>query len=104
MNTYYTYKSHQYRCDKCGWVGLGEELTPGDVYDGGFEVSCPKCGEFFELVLFPTVEEVLEFGNEEDKKQAREHMKFMDQVKAESLKSPDPLPDIEGDRLIFNIE
>ncbi|MGB3344537.1 MAG: hypothetical protein WBA61_11535 [Aequorivita sp.] len=104
MNNIYTYKTHEYRCDKCGWIGLGEELEQGELFQDGFEVNCPKCGELFELVVFPTMAEVLEFGSEEEKKEAREQMEFRDQWEALSLESADQLPEIEGDDLIFNIE
>ncbi|HLW33910.1 MAG TPA: hypothetical protein VKX40_16740 [Aequorivita sp.] len=78
MNNIYTYKTHEYRCDKCGWIGFGEELERSDFFQDGFEVNCPKCGELFELVKFPTIAEVLIYGSEEEKKEARKQMGLED--------------------------
>ena len=104
MNNVYTYKKHQYHCDNCDWNGKGEVLKQGDLYEEGFEVNCPECKELLELVVFPTIAEVLEFGSEEEKKQAREQMGFWEQWEELSLKSTDELPKIEGDDLIFKVE
>lgn len=104
MNNVYTYKEHQYTCDNCGWSGKGEVLKQGDLYEEGFEVNCPECKELLELVVFPTIEEVLKFGTGEEKKQAREEMEFWEQWQAMSLKSADELPEIAGDDLVFEVE
>ena len=32
-------------CDHCHWEGPGKELSVGDIYDAGYEIHCPKCGE-----------------------------------------------------------
>lgn len=45
LKNFYTYTKFEYRCDKCGWLGFGEEMERGDSYGNGFEVGCPKCGE-----------------------------------------------------------
>ena len=104
MNNVYTYKNHQYNCENCDWSGKGEVLKQGDLFEDGFEVNCPNCKYLLELVLFPTLSEVLQFGTEEEKNDARKQMSFWEQWEALSLKSADQLPEIEGDNLIFTIE
>ena len=104
MNTIYTYKSHNYQCKNCNWTGKGEVLEQGDLYEDGFEVNCPACGKLLELVVFPTFDEVLKYGTEEEKKEVKKQMKFWEQWEEFSLKSIDQLPEIEGDNLIFEIE
>src|SRR5690554_3205623 len=102
MNNVYTYKTHEYRCDKCGWIGFGEELKQGEVFQEGFEVNCPKCDELFELVVFPTLSEILQFGTEKEKQEARKQMSWGEQWEALSLKSAEQLPELDGNNLVFN--
>ncbi len=101
MNNIYNYKSHQYQCKNCDWTGKGEVLEQGDLYEDGFEVNCPECGNLLEFVVLPTFDEVLKYGTEEEKKEVREQMEFWEKWEALSLKSANELPEIEGENLIF---
>ncbi|MCH8547001.1 MAG: hypothetical protein LAT54_09735 [Cryomorphaceae bacterium] len=93
---YYTYKSTEFRCEKCGWTGLGEEATQGEMFNELFEIHCRTCDEAIAAIPYPTFEEVLEHGSEEDKVQVRKAMALEKKVKASQAKSSKNLIDIEG--------
>lgn len=38
-----------WRCEHCGWRGIGSELGAGVMYSEVIEMDCPKC---FEPILF----------------------------------------------------
>lgn len=104
MKNIYTYKGNNYYCDKCGWQGLGEELEQGELFKELVEMKCPKCKKLLETVALPTFDEVLQFGNEKEKKEVKKQMDFWEKWKALSLKSIGQLPEIEDDNSIFKIE
>ncbi|MCC5915853.1 MAG: hypothetical protein JJU02_00860 [Cryomorphaceae bacterium] len=93
---YYTYKDTEIICTKCGWLGFGQEATQGDLFEELFEINCPQCLESIAHISFPTFEEVLEHGSEEDKAQVRKAMALEKKVKASQTKSSKKLIDIEG--------
>ena len=41
-------KNQEYRCDKCGWIGINEELVQDDCFRDSDDVNCPKCNELFK--------------------------------------------------------
>jgi hypothetical protein len=53
IHDYYSYKKESYICRHCGWTGSGSEVDPGEMFNDGFELDCPKCHERFPgLILF----------------------------------------------------
>lgn len=48
---YYTYKSQDFTCSKCGWQGKGIELENGEFSEAHLlcDLECPKC---YHLVAF----------------------------------------------------
>jgi len=99
---YYSYKKQILTCKKCKWEGLGGQTSMGDYFSWDFfEINCPKCGELIGTVDFPTIDEVLKFGTEEDKKDARKRQSFLARVEASELKNCEQLPEIESDEIII---
>jgi hypothetical protein len=37
-------------CGKCGWTGLGSEMSTAEACDDGCEKECPACGERWGFV------------------------------------------------------
>ena len=69
-HNYYSYKTIEFSCGKCGWVGFGEKVKIGELIESGFFINCPECIEKISgFILFPTLKEVMENGSEEDKLQ-----------------------------------
>jgi len=95
MTGYYKYKTETYECDKCLWKGQGERLTMGDAFNELFEIHCPNCGNKLGYILYPTFDEVLEFGSEDEKKQVRERIAYADKLEKSELKSVSQLPEID---------
>lgn len=101
-DNYYTYKSENFVCKHCGWTGLGKEVILGEMFHFGFEVDCPKCYErFTELILFPTIEETLKKGPEEDKLVARAMKLTSEKWRASLLKNVNQLPDLNFNFMAF---
>jgi len=115
MSKYYTYKQHEYVCEKCAWKGSGAETGGGYLEDGpAFDIVCKECGSRLDLISYPTFEETLEFGNEEEIAKAvqwREQCKEIDEkvrlhmkrVWETELKSADQLPDIDADEIVITL-
>jgi uncharacterized protein (DUF169 family) len=102
-STYYTYKKEEFICKECKWKGLGENTDQGELFNELFEIYCPSCHEVVGIIPYPTIEEVLEFGDEEEKEEARLAIDFHKKIEAAELKSIKQLPEINGDQLIFEI-
>jgi hypothetical protein len=104
MSKYYSYKKETFTCNHCGWKGLGSDVTSGEMYDGFFEIHCPKCDKILsELVSFPTHEEVLKYGSEEDKARVKKRMAFEEKMEKSELKDISQLPDLSGNSLTFEL-
>ena len=104
MSHYYQYKNQSYRCGKCGWEGLGEQTEDG--FDSGsdwFSIACPQCDNILDVITYPTIKEILEYGSEEEKAHASKQQQFIDRVMKSRLKSTDQLPDIEADRITISL-
>jgi len=95
---YYNLKNTNCTCRQCNWTGLGSELEPGEMYlnDCFSECLCPKCGYLIGTVLFPTFEEVMEKGSEEEKSRVKERIEFEEKLKASKLKDTSQLPDMDS--------
>jgi hypothetical protein len=101
-NDYYSYKTAKYECDNCGWKGLGEDLEQGDMYDYGVEIHCPECKERIPgLIVFPTAEEMMEKGTEEDKIIASYNINFRKKWEESKLKDVSQLPDLHDNFIAF---
>jgi hypothetical protein len=55
---YDEFKAAEITCRKCGWKGTGAEMKVGEVYEGGGigEYHCPKCGEYWGAVQWPSIQ------------------------------------------------
>ena len=103
MSQYYQYKNQSYRCNKCGWEGLGSEADENDEINSFLALCCPKCYKNIDCISYPTIEESLEYGSDEEKAHAHKKQEFIDHVMAYRLKSSDQLPDIETDKIIISL-
>ncbi len=97
MRSYYTYQKEIFKCIKCGWSGFGEEVTQGGLFEDGFEVNCPQCHHLFELIPFPTFDEVMQYGSEEEKLEVQKQISQGDKIEKSQLKSISQLPEINKD-------
>jgi hypothetical protein len=104
VNYYQNWKETIYTCKVCGWQGAGEQCRQGEMYKDLFEICCPSCGKEIETVMYPTIEESRQNWSkvsETDKKIVELIELRQKNFAASKLKSPDQLPDVEGDDLIF---
>jgi hypothetical protein len=105
MTRYYEdWKDETQTCRACGWQGPGRDLTPGETLADLFEACCPKCGEKVLTVSYPTIRES---RRQWDKVAPADRIavelaeqRARDFARRE-LRSPDQLPDLEGDDLIL---
>lgn len=103
---YYGFYSWRRFACPCGWRGWFGQLSQ-EMHETLFDASCPKCGTMLAIVSFPTWGDVwraFRRGNEEasrDLKDFAEREAFLRRYEARELKSPDQLPEVEGDSLEF---
>lgn len=93
---YYRYKERGARCPKCQWKGMGKELITGDCFDTLFELECPNCDEVVGIVPFPTFDDVLNYGTDEEKAQARRSINHIAKIEKTQINSESQLASIEG--------
>ncbi len=101
---YGTWKEDTYVCGKCEWAGTGEECTQGEMFKDLFEIECPSCKERVDVVLYPTIEDSRanwDKVSEEDKIMIQAREQFLNEAETRCLESPEQLPEIKGDVLIF---
>jgi hypothetical protein len=55
---YYDWRASAVTCPTCGWQGTGQDLALSEMFEGGAEYACPKCGHEFGFQAFPTADEV----------------------------------------------
>lgn len=101
MSQYYKYKIQSYTCIQCSWIGIGEQTVYGDDFNNSFEVNCPECDNLLDIIIFPTLDDMLRFGTEDDKQQAKVRQEFLNNVWDKELKSPAQLPDIDEKEIII---
>jgi hypothetical protein len=101
--TWYEYdEAEQLACPRCGWSGAAE-LGARHYFNELFDVSCPHCGEKLLIVSFPTLDETKQEaakGNPRaiaDLPQAQRIEAFRNKFEARKLRSPDQLPEVDGD-------
>jgi len=98
------YKELNFSCKKCDWSGTGEQAKEGMDSNSGFPLLCPKCDEYIEWIsIMVSLDELLKYGTEQDKADARRRQDFLNRVWASELKSPDQLPDIDVDEIIITL-
>src|SRR5688500_10385759 len=103
-DNFYSYQNESYSCKHCGWTGIGKDVAQGEMFDDGFEVNCPNCHERFPgLILFPTIEETLVKGSDEDKITANAIKTFRQKWLSSLLKDINQLPDLNGNVIIFEL-
>lgn len=96
---YYQYRKQNHSCVKCGWVGSGENLEIGEVFDTLYEVECPHCHTYLGCVPNPTIEEARKHWSElpDHEKHQLEMLEAMcNEFDRQCLKSADQLPDIQS--------
>ena len=101
---YGTWEEDIYVCDKCGWKGTGEKCIQGETFKDLFEINCPSCNERIDVVLYPTIEESRanwDKVSEEDKRMVEAREQFLKEAEVRCLESPEQLPEVEGEVLIF---
>lgn len=93
-------------CPECGWSGAAREASV-EYYEELFDVSCPRCDRMILIVSYPTPAETKEAAALGDS-HAQEEMQFVDAreqflrgFEERKLRTPDQLPDLDGDRLEF---
>ena len=103
---YYAFDRHgNVTCPHCGAQANVDDWI--ENYDELFDVTCGKCGVMLYIVSYPTFEEVREWAERGhpaaiadlpglDKREA-----FLARATASQPKSPDELPELEGDQLAF---
>lgn len=98
------WKKYTYECSRCGWSGIGEDAKQLRACVNLFYLHCPRCN--FELagVSYPrTPENLPKRIKPENEYQAliQTREQFLRALQGQWLGSPEQLPDIEGDHLIF---
>ena len=101
MSSYFNYKNQQYHCDNCGWCGLGCQTDENDDIKIFIALCCPECYKNLDCISFPTLEETLEHGTEEDKAYVLKRQDFLTRVQALRANIFEKLPDIEADEVII---
>jgi hypothetical protein len=104
---YYDYdEPEMIECPQCRWVGSGAEGS-GEYYRELFDVSCPRCDKMLLIISYPTIEETkaaAAAGNPralEAMHGVERREKFLRLFEARKLRSPEQLPDLEGESLEF---
>ena len=103
MSQYYNHKKQDYFCQKCGWAGTGEQTEEIEIHSDWMEIGCPKCYNLIGALSFPTIDEILKYGTDEEKAQARKKRQFIDRVMDLRLKCQEQLPEIESDEIIITL-
>jgi hypothetical protein len=105
MPEYYgTWREDIYNCDKCCWKGTGNNCEQGEMFKDLFEICCPSCHEVLTVVNYPTIEESRSSWDkvsDADKPMIMAREKFIKNSESRCLESPNQLPDIPEDNLIF---
>ena len=101
-----TWRTATFECPQCGFSGGIKELN-WELRDETADYSCPTCDFLMVVVWFPTPDDIRAAAAQGDP----EGLKMLADLDAresraerwerDSLKSPDELPDLEGDRLKF---
>ncbi|MDO8527153.1 MAG: hypothetical protein Q7T03_05635 [Deltaproteobacteria bacterium] len=92
-----------YRCT-CGWTGLGKECPTGETFAQLYEIDCPQCHEHVDVIEYPTFAECRDNWDkvsEIDKRVVEIGERQQALYKEHSLKSPNDLPDLAGEKLFF---
>ena len=99
-----SYKEIDFVCKSCNWQGIGEQAKVGMASSSGFPVLCPKCDGYIEWIdSTVSIDELLQYGSEKDKTNARKRQDFLNRVWAAELKNCEQLPDIEANEIIFTL-
>ena len=94
------FEKKEYICSDvgdCGWRGLGTELKLFFRRNAAWPM-CPNCSSPLAYVS------EIDAKDHSDSYVAREHRKFIAELKKAQIKNGDSLPDLEGDELEFSWE
>jgi hypothetical protein len=82
-------------CPSCGWTGCARDASM-EMFQDLFHLECPKCPKIIAIFYFAEVKhpEPGDPGYEEWKKRR-------DEYENQFLKTPDQLPEVEGEELDF---
>lgn len=104
---YYDYEENEeLTCPRCGWNGTAKEGDK-ESYSELFDVSCPNCEQMLLIVSYPTTgetEEAAKGGNKEALEELaslRRRHEFLESFERDRLRSPQQLPELEGETLSF---
>lgn len=100
---YFDAMREEHKCP-CGWVGQGNALVMGELFDDRSEWHCPACDAKLLVVLHPTLEEYRANWDELDDKERRSVERceqFWDQFRREMLRGPDDLPDVSDPSFVL---
>lgn len=97
---YSDYRHYSLTCPACGWSGLGRDTCQNS---GGMvmDLECPQCFKMIAIINFPTYHETLSKGSEEERQAVLRQINFQEKFKRMSLKCPEELPNLEGEKLNF---
>lgn len=99
-----SYKELNFSCEKCGWSGAGEQAFFGDDFSDAFLLLCHKCRKYIDCICITvSLDELLKYGTEADKEDARQRQNFLNRVWVAELKNPEQLPDIDADEIIITL-
>lgn len=91
-------------CPECEWKGAGAECVQGELFDELFEIDCPNCSRRLTVITYPTIEESRanwDKVSDADKRMIEGREQFIKETESRCLESPEQLPDIPGDNLVF---
>lgn len=107
LNNYFEYSdASPLRCPECNWSGIAQEGVR-EAHADLFDVSCPKCEKMLLVVPYPTFDQIREAA-QNGRPDAQSMMPSIEKSELrrkefdrEKLKSPDQLPELDGDELHF---
>jgi len=102
MSQFYEYKKHHFSCEKCKWIGVGEQTDGGDIINWeSIEILCPKCYNLLAMIMLPTFEETMKYGTDREKADVQKRQNFVKRLHSSYLANCDQLPDIDADKIII---
>lgn len=100
------WKNSEYSCLKCDWSGSGDSCNSGRLYRKMYlELSCPACGEFIDVIIFPDADlhEKDETAlTDEQKRELQEYREQMRVYLEQCLQSIDQLPEIDDNEFVLS--
>lgn len=94
---YYEWLNSRVQCPHCGWCGLGQETTTGEIFDDGVDKHCPTCEHRFGYLGHPTPGEMRSDprATDADRMIAAMHERRQALFSATKLVTPSQLPELD---------